>query len=108
MSRHDIVAEIAKRKLVEDMVCKVAHSALTDDLCDLCQMVYLILLDYDEDKIQDLWEHNQINYFIARIVMNQYRSVNSPFHYLIRKYQMLSSELWSDYDTIEDGDHPLA
>ena len=69
------------------MVENICHQQLTPDLKDLCQMVYLILLEYDEEKIQDLWEHNEINFFIARIIINQYRSSNSPFHTLYRKFQ---------------------
>jgi hypothetical protein len=50
-------------------------------------MVYLILLEYDEAKIQDLWNNGQINFFLARIIVNQYRSSNSPFHMIFRRYQ---------------------
>ena len=69
------------------MVENIAHHSLTADLKDLCQMVYLILLEYDESKLQDLWENDQMNFFLARIILNQYRSSNSPFHSIYRKYQ---------------------
>ena len=69
------------------MVESICHHALTPDLKDLCQMVYLILLEYDEEKIIDLWENNEINFFLARIIINQYRSTRSPFHTLFRKFQ---------------------
>lgn len=69
------------------MVENIAHHSLTADLKDLCQMVYLILLEYDESKLQDLWENEQMNFFLARIILNQYRSSNSPFHSIYRKYQ---------------------
>lgn len=82
-----IIDTLAKEKRVEAMVENIAHHALTDDLKDLCQMVYLILLEYDEDKIIDLWENDQMNFFLARIIINQYRSSNSPFHTIFRKYQ---------------------
>ena len=69
------------------MVENIAHHSLPADLKDLCQMVYLILLEYDESKLQDLWENDQMNFFLARIILNQYRSSNSPFHSIYRKYQ---------------------
>ena len=69
------------------MVENIAHHSLTADLKDLCQMVYVILLEYDETKLLDLWENNQINFFLARIIINQYRSSNSPFHTIFRKFQ---------------------
>ena len=87
VDKRRIIDTLAKEKRVEAMVENIAHHALTDDLKDLCQMVYLILLEYDEDKIIDLWENDQMNFFLARIIINQYRSSNSPFHTIFRKYQ---------------------
>ena len=50
-------------------------------------MVYMILLEYDEVKLQDLWVNAQMNFFLVRIILNQYRSSNSPFHTIFRKFQ---------------------
>ena len=88
--------KLAHERRVETMVENICHNHLTADLKDLCQMVYLILLEYDESKIQDLWENNEINFFIARIIINQYRSSNSPFHTIFRKYQERSFSLGCD------------
>lgn len=85
--KETIIENLAKDRRVEALVENIAHHSLTADLKDLCQMVYLILLEYDESKLQDLWENDQINFFIARIILNQYRSSNSPFHAIFRKYQ---------------------
>ena len=85
--KETIIETLAKDKRVEALVENIAHHSLTADLKDLCQMVYLILLEYDKSKLQDLWENDQINFFIARIILNQYRSSNSPFHAIFRKYQ---------------------
>ena len=87
MDKLTIIETLAKEKRVEALVENIAHHSLTADLKDLCQMVYLILLEYDESKIQDLWENNEINFFLARIIINQYRSSNSPFHTIFRKFQ---------------------
>lgn len=83
----EIIEALAKGRMVESMVENIAHQPLSADLKDLSQMVYVILLEYDESKLQDLWENDQINFFIARIILNQYRSSNSPFHAIFRKYQ---------------------
>lgn len=82
-----IIETLAKERRVEALVENIAHHSLTADLKDLCQMVYLILLEYDESKLLDLWENDQINFFLARIIINQYRSSNSPFHTIFRKMQ---------------------
>lgn len=82
----EMIAQLARERRVETMVENIAKKPISAELEDLSQMVYLILLEYDEAKLQDLWEHNQMNFFIARIILNQYRSSNSPFHKLYRKY----------------------
>lgn len=87
VNRNEIVNTLAQEHRVEAMVVNICHHDLTPDLKDLCQMVYLILLEYDEEKIVDLWENNEINFFLARIIINQYRSSNSPFHTIYRKFQ---------------------
>lgn len=94
MNKAEIIETIAQERMVETMVQNIAHQALNADadLADLCQMVYLILLEYDEDKLQDLWEHNQIRFFLARIIVNQYRSSNSPFHAIFRKFRLMVDE----------------
>ena len=89
MGKSEIVNEIAKGKMVEQMVQNIAHQSLSSDLKDLSQMVYLILLEYDEQKLQDLWSNNQMNFFLARIIINQFRSSNSPFHMIYRKFQLM-------------------
>lgn len=87
MTKTDIVEILGRERRVESLVENIAHEPLNADLKDLCQMVYVILLEYDENKLLDLWRNEQINFFLARIIINQYRSSNSPFHYLFRKYQ---------------------
>lgn len=86
-SKADIIETLAQEKRVEALVENIAHHSLTADLKDLCQMVYVILLEYDEVKLQDLWENDQMNFFLTRIILNQYRSSNSPFHTIFRKFQ---------------------
>ena len=80
MTRAQIVERIAREGLVEALIQNIAHSPLTDDLKDLAQMIYLILLEYDEAKIIDLWEHKQMQFFIVRIILNQTRTKHSPWY----------------------------
>lgn len=97
MTSYEIIEQLAKAGTVEGMVANIAHSPLTDDLRDLCQMVYVILLDYDADKIVELHDKGQMGFFIARIILNQFRSKHSPWHDLIRKPR----ELAEDIDDLE-------
>ena len=91
-TKTEIIEAIAKDRMVETMVTNIAHKPMSADLQDLSQMVYLILLEYDEKKLQDLWEHNQMHFFVARIIVNQYDSVNSPFYTIFRKFRRMIDE----------------
>ena len=93
MDVREIIGQMARQKVVEQMVENIARSSLTPDLQDLCQMVYVILLEYDPDKIQDLYEHGEMPFFVARVILNQYRSKNSPFYYQIKRFLAQSREL---------------
>lgn len=72
MTNGEIVDILARERRVETMVKAIFHrDTLTDDLADLCQIVYIILLQYSPDKISDLWENGQIGFFIARLIKTQ-------------------------------------
>ena len=86
----EMIARLAQERRVETMVENIAKRPLAAELKDLAQMVYLVLLEYDETKLQDLWE---INFFIARIILNQYRSSNSKFHKLYRVYERKAEDI---------------
>lgn len=93
MTSYEIIEQLAKAGTVEGMVANIAHTPLTDDLRDLCQMVYVILLEYDADKIVELYDKGQMGFFIARIILNQFRSKHSPWHDLIRKPRELADDI---------------
>lgn len=85
--RRDIVAALARERTVEAICSRIAGAdPLPPELQDLCQNVYVTLLTYDEDKIIDLAQTDAIRFFIARILINQYRSKSSPFYKTFRQY----------------------
>lgn len=80
---NNIINELAKEKTVETLCTNMGvEQAYLDDLV---QEIYLILLEYDEDKLIKMYERKQLKFFIVRIIMNQYFSKNSPFY---KKYKM--------------------
>lgn len=93
----EIAATLARERRVETMVQNIAHArTLSADLKDLCQMVYLILLTYDPDKIVDLWENNQINFFLARVIRTNLTSTRSPYAAQITRFRKRSNPLQND------------
>lgn len=93
MTKGEIIEKLARERRVETMLANIAKKPVAGTLEDLCQMVYLILLEYDDSKIVDLWENGQINFFIARILLNQYKSGNSPFFKMFRKYEIKATDI---------------
>ena len=94
MEKMEIIAHMAKEQMVEKMVKSILHqNSLSVDMQDLVQMIYLILLEYDDKKIVDLWTNKQMTFFLARIIMNQNRSDTSAFHYTIRRHQCKSVDI---------------
>ena len=86
MTKNEIIGIIAKEKVVEQIVSNIAKSADCDDtLKDLSQEIYLDLLSKSEEKIVNLYETNQIRFFVVRMVTNNLFSKNSPFYQTFKK-----------------------
>jgi len=103
MTKTEVVAQLGKERRVEQIVSRISgYDPLTADLQDLCQMVYLTLLEYDEDKITDLWESDAINFLLVRLVQNNLRSKTSRYYYTIKIFQARSTDLAAvEYKTDE-------
>lgn len=96
MDKYEVVEILAREQRVERLVqviCKVTSPILKD----LAQVIYLALLEYDNDKIVELYEKEQINFFLVRIIKNQWMSSTSPFYRIYRKFSRRSNEL-SNYE----------
>lgn len=93
MRKRDIIEILAKEKRVERMVLNITHCTWSADLSDLSQEIYVILLEYDDAKIEDVWNNNQLNFFLARVIVNQFRSSLSPFHMIYRRFRERSEDI---------------
>ena len=76
--------KIADEKHVETICKNIGVSPKYMD--DLVQEIYLILLEYNQTKLQELYDNGQINFFLTRIIKNQWCSNTSPFYKKYRKY----------------------
>lgn len=103
MSAAEIIGGLARERVVETAVCNIAGRSLDDDLEDLCQMVYCILLEYDPRRIEAMHAKGQLRWFVVRIIMNQYRSSNSAFHKTWRRARMNARPL-VDAMRLTEGD----
>ena len=62
------------------------------------QAIAMIILEYDRQKIEDMWNRNELKYFIIRIIKNTLYSKTSPFYKKIKHFNDITSELSDDYD----------
>lgn len=102
MTREGIIEQIAKNKTVETMVDNMAVPDLYRD--DLIQEIYLILLQYDEDKIQEIWDKGDMNFFISKLITNNYNSKTSRFYYKYKKYYKEKDDNGHSPDGFESDD----
>ena len=100
MTKTDIITQLAQARTVEALCQNVARSSIMSaDLEDLAQYVYLVLLEYDEGKVLSMWEGGSLRFFLARIIVNQYRSKTSPFHRVFREFRQRCEDYApGDYD----------
>ena len=96
----NIVDKLARNRVVEDMIKNMNINEYPDDLA---QEIYLILLEYDKEKIEDIYNKNQINFFISRIITNQAFSKNSPFYLNYKKWDFNKEDLDFDNDADTEG-----
>ena len=75
---------ILSAHVVENIVTNLGVKASYKD--DLIQELFLILLDYDKDKLEEIYKSDSINYFVTRVAINQYYSKTSPFYKTYRKF----------------------
>ena len=100
----EIVGRLGRERRVEQIVLRIAGtSALSADLKDLCQMIYTSLLDYPQDKLNDLWESDAINFLIVRLVLFNLRSKTSRYYYTIKIFSVRSTDLGAvEYKTEDE------
>lgn len=65
---------------------------------DVLQLVCLVILEYDNDKLNKIVEENHLNAFVTGILTRQLYSRNSPFYREFRKFQNITSSI-DDFDT---------
>ncbi len=101
---YSIIEKIAKERVIEDMIENLGVKALYKD--DLLQETFIILLTYDEDKIQALYDRGELRYFISKLLTNQINSKTSRFYYKYRKYYQKKDDEYqhNDNGTEEDDE----
>ena len=99
MDKQEIIQEISKQKIVEEIVYNIG-SKDDEDLKDLIQDIYINLLEKEDNLIENLYSTNQLKYFIIRMVVNNIHSKNSTYYAKYKKDKINKVKIEELYDKI--------
>lgn len=98
-----IMTEVYETEMVKDIIKNMKVNFIDAD--DLEQEIYMILLEYNRDKIIEMYNNKQLKFFIVGVVQRQYNSKTSPFFKKYKKYYSLvdentinTNEVYDEYD----------
>ena len=95
MTKYDVVDIIAREHLVERIVNKLLSSSKNPFDCpeDLIQEIYLLLLQKDDDLIVNLYNKEELAYYLLKIARNQLLSANSPYYQKYIRFQSHNDDI---------------
>lgn len=79
-----ILDELDRENVIKDMCTNMRINP--NDVDDLIQEIYVILLEYDPKKIVEMYNKKQLRFFIVGVLKRQYNSKTSPFYKKYKKY----------------------
>lgn len=83
MTNNEIVECLVFSGVVEDISRNIKVTG--DYYDDFVEETFLTLLEYDNQKLNDIFQKNQIKYFVARICLNNWNSKTSPFYWRYKR-----------------------
>ena len=89
MTVEEVVELVAKEGWVEECIKTVSGGVWRSEYSDLTQDILIEMLN--QTKIVDLYEKNQLRYYVMRIVRNNLQSATSRFYYRYRRFSLLNS-----------------
>lgn len=85
ITNNEIVEALSQDQVIETM----AHNLRVDSeyFDDLVQEIYMIILTYDNGKLNDIWSKGQIKFWVSRVMMNTWNSRTSRFFKTYKKFE---------------------
>lgn len=103
LSNSEIVQIYLDNRLIKTCVeCQFSKLKDRQYEDDFFQDLVLILLEYDNDKLNNAHNNNHINALITRIIMNNIYSVTSKYYKNYIKFNSNSDEITKDVINISD------
>lgn len=103
LSNSEIVQIYLDNRLIKTCVeCQFAKLKDRQYEDDFFQDLVLILLEYDNEKLNDAHKNNHINALITRIIINNIYSVTSKYYKNYIKFNSNSDEITKEVINISD------
>ena len=94
LSNTTIVDDLAHKQTIEQIIKnlnKTTHLSSIEK--DLCQDLYICLLELDTNLINKLYKNNELRYYIVGMVKNNLFSTSSHYYNQYRKFSINSSDI---------------
>lgn len=94
MTKSSVISILARKKVIEKLV---KFYNLSSPYCkDLCQDLYVELLNKEDKLIVGLYERNEIEYYIRKMISNNVNSSTSPFYKNYEKFRKTADEIQNE------------
>lgn len=90
MENQEIIRLLAASAIVETICQNIGGK--DEDLKDLSQDIYLDLLEKDNSLINELWDNNQIKFFISKMALNNIYSKTSPYYKIYKHPKRMNDD----------------
>lgn len=98
MTKKEIIEKLAEKKTIENLIKKHSDFLNNPYIEDLCQDIYILLYEKDEDLLNKLYDNNEFEYYITKIIKNNLYSNNSQFFYKYQKFRKITDEIEETFD----------
>lgn len=81
MIAKEIINQLAKDRIIETIITNVAKKQYDQTDQDLAQDLYQSLLEKDPEFVETLFNNDELQFFITRMVIRNVQSKTSPYYY---------------------------
>lgn len=106
-TKNQIIEKLYKENFIQSVIKKYTTKLSFEDEEDVSQEIYLILLEMPEEEIVQLFNNNQLNFYIVKIIKNQLLSTTSKVFklYLKNKINTISINEEINKNNTEENDN---
>lgn len=98
LNKSSVITILARKKVIERLLRK--YSLSSPYAKDLCQDLYIELLNKEDSLIVGLYERNEIEFYIRKMISNNVNSSTSPFYKNYEKFRKTTNDIDEQKDKI--------